>query len=333
MYMVVASLLKAYFVAFLRAINLVSRRQEYRADELACLIAGRQNLIDGLRTIHRAGTAWPAFWNGEVAPSLSDGSLVALGDGFARFVSVPEISTAIGKNLETRLQQEKVGPYDTHPPLRDRITAAQKLADSSVPQDAQPAITLLENLPSAEVKFVEECVPDMRPGTLKYVSWDEVTIRVTIPSWQKFVTEYAEPLRGVTAEALPNQIPRFREIGSRIRDPRGMLLSPPQRTARAGGLFASALALALIRTGWELQVQPAIFHIRRGDQELNPFDAVDQLMAGKLSNQAWADRCRELGISHLILLPANGVYDNPPLESGAPAELFSLTSCDDSTSK
>jgi len=311
MYAVVATLLKAYFVAFLRAINFVSRRQEYRADELACLVAGRQNLIDGLQAIHRAAVAWPAYWDNEVSPSLGNGSLVALGDGFSRFVSVPQISAALGKNLETRLKEEKVEPYNTHPPLRDRIAAAQGLADDSAPQDARPANALLENLPATEMKFVEECVPDMRPGTLKYVSWDEVAIRVTIPSWRRFVSEYAEPLKGVTAESLPDQIPKFREIGSHIRDPKGMLLWPAQRTVRAGGLFASALALAMIQAGWELQVQPAIFHIRRGEKELNPFDAVNQMMKGKLSREAWAAQCRELGISELMLLPADRGSGNP----------------------
>jgi heat shock protein HtpX len=321
MYAAVTGILKTYFVAFLRTINLVSRRQEYRADELACLVAGRQNLIDGLQTIHRAAAAWPAYWNGEVAPSLSDGSLPAIGDGFARFVSAPPISAALTKNLATRLQEENANPYDTHPPLRDRIAAAQNLADSSLPQDQRSAFTLLENLPSTEVKFVEECVPDMRPGTLKYVAWDDVAIRVTIPAWQKFVTEYAEALVGVTAETLPDQVPRFREIGSGIRDPKGMLLSPPQRTARAGSLFASALALALIRGGWELDVQPAVFHIRRGDQEFNPFEAVEQLMVGKLSREAWTSRCRDLGIAQFVLLPGEGVYENPPSGSETRAGL------------
>jgi hypothetical protein len=96
---------------------------------------------------------------------------------------------------------------------------------------------------------------------------------------------------------------KFREIGSRIRDPKGILLSPPQRTARAGGLFASALALAMIRAGWELQVAPAVFRIHRGGQEFNPFDAINQLMAGKLSRENWVARCREFGISELLLLP------------------------------
>jgi heat shock protein HtpX len=116
MYTIVATLLKWFFMAFLRGINVVSRKQEYRADELACLIAGRRNLISGLQALHRAATAWTAYWNNEVAPALDDGSLVAVGEGFCRFVSVPEISAAISKNLETRLREEKTRPYDTHPP-------------------------------------------------------------------------------------------------------------------------------------------------------------------------------------------------------------------------
>jgi Zn-dependent protease with chaperone function len=303
MYMVVATLLKGYFIAFLRVINLISRKQEYRADELACLVVGRQNLIDGLQAIHRAAVAWNFYWNNEVAPPLSDGCLVAVGDGFQRFIAVPDVSSAISKDLSKRLQEEKTQPYDTHPPLRDRIAVAEKLSEGSAPQDAQPASTLLQNLPATELKFVETCIPDTRPGSLQYVGWDDVVSRVRIPAWQKFVNEYSEPLQGVTAESIPDHMDKFREIGSRIRDPKGMLLSPPQRTARAGSLFSSALALAMIRAGWELQVAPAVFRIHYRDQEFNPFDAINQLMAGKLSRENWVARCREFGISELLLLP------------------------------
>lgn len=321
MYMVVATLLKGYFIAFLRVINLISRKQEYRADELACLVAGRQNLIDGLQAIHRAAMAWSFYWNNEVAPPLNDGCLVAVGDGFQRFIAVPEVSSAISKDLSKRLQEEKTQPYDTHPPLRDRIAAAEKLSEGSAPQDAQPASTLLQNLPATELKFVETCIPDTRPGSLQYVGWEDVVSRVRIPAWQKFVNEYSEPLQGVTADSIPDHMDKFREIGSRIRDPKGMLLSPPQRTARAGGLFASALALSMIRAGWELQVAPAVFRIHRGDQEFNPFDAISQLMAGKLSREAWVARCREFGISQLILLPKPGADQTADLQQ---AELFSV---------
>jgi heat shock protein HtpX len=311
MYMAVTMLLKWYFVSFLRISNYVSRKQEYRADELACIVAGRQNLIDGLQSLHRAAAIWPAYWNQEVQPVLSTGTLVAIGDGLTRFMAVPQISEELSKGLERRLREEKSKPYDTHPPIRDRIVALQKLPDDSAPQDSRNASCLLENLQDAEISFVENRVDDIRPGSLKYVSWDDVATRVTIPSWQQFVSEYSAPLRGVTAESLPDEMPKLREIGSHIRDPKGMLLSPDQRTARAAGLFAAALALAMIRSAWELQVGPGLFRMSQGDREFNPFLAVNQLMAKKLSREAWTAQCQELGLSPLVLLPSSPVEPNP----------------------
>ena len=301
MYIVVATLLKWYFIAFLRVINLISRKQEYRADELACLIAGRQNLIDGLQSIHCAAVAWPSYWQNEVAPSLGEGSLPAVGEGFLRYLTAPQISAAISKGLATRLQEEKTKPYDTHPPLRDRIAAAQKLPDCTRPQDTQPASTLLDHLAATELSFVQQCVTKMQPGTLKYVAWEDVGTEVTIPSWERLVAEYAEHLSGVTAESVPDYVSQLPQIGSRIRHPKGMSLSPSQRTARAGILFASALSLAMLRSGWKLEVQPASFHMCRDNQDFNPFEAIHQLSAGKISRQDWLNFCNEFGISGLSL--------------------------------
>ena len=82
-----------------------------------------------------------------------------------------------------------------------------------------------------------------------------------------------------------------------------MLLSPSQRTARAGILFASALSLAMLGSGWKLEVQPASFHMCRDNQDCNPFEDIHQLMAGKISRQDWLNFCNEFGISGLSLLP------------------------------
>jgi heat shock protein HtpX len=301
MYLVVSSVLKAYFQLFLRGINLVSRRQEYRADELACLVAGRQPLIDGLRSIHGAAMDWPFYWKNEVAPVLGDGTLPALGEGFARFMTAPEIADALTKNLEKNLQEPKTTPYDTHPPLRDRIAATENLPALSVEQDARPAAVLLDDLPALELHFIDDRIPDIKPGSLRYVSWDEVALRVTIPGWQKAVAAHAADLKGVTAEAIPAIVSRFPEIGSRIPDPKGMLLAPNQRTQRAGQLFAAALALALIENRWELNAQPGVFNLQRGTDRWNPFLAVQELMAGKLSRDGWLSKCQALGITQLAL--------------------------------
>lgn len=296
--------MKWYFVVFLRAINLVSRQKEFRADELACLIAGRQPLIDGLRSIHGAAIAWPAYWNTELAPMLNDGAIPGIGDGFAQFIAVPTIHDQIQKGLDREIQEAKTNPYNSHPPLRDRIAAAQKLtAAASLPEDSTPARSLLDHPEALELRFLERMNPDLKPGALRCVSWNELGIRVTIPAWKKFTAEYAAALEGVTAESLPDQIPKLRQIGSGIRDPKGMLLDPEQRTRRAAQLFGAGLGLALIDHGWTLQSGPGMFHLQRGEQQLNPFLIVEQLRAAKLTPQEWLAQCNALGIGKLVLAP------------------------------
>ena len=78
----------------------------------------------------------------------------------------------------------------------------------------------------------------------------------------------------------------------------------------------------MIRTGWELHVQPAVFRMQCGDQEFNPFEAIDKLMAGKLSRDDWQARCDELGISDLLLLP--DVKTSAQIAAPLQPELFSV---------
>jgi len=301
MYVVVATLMQWYFQVFLRAFNLASRQREYRADELACIIAGRQPLIDGLRAIHGAAMAWPAYWKSELAPVLNIGAMPGIADGFARFVSVPAIHDQIQKGIAKQIQEAKVNPYDSHPPLRERIDAAQKMSGDPVQEDPHPARSLLDHPDVTEVRFLEHANPDLKPGSLQCVSWDEVGARVTVPNWRKFAEEYSSALAGATAASLPDQIPRLQKIGDGMRDPKGMLLGPEQRRQRAGHLFAIGLALAMLDHGWTLHASPGIFHLSRDTSNLNPFLVMDQLIAGKLSPQEWIAQCQALGISQLPL--------------------------------
>ncbi|MGA3327677.1 MAG: M48 family metallopeptidase, partial [Terriglobia bacterium] len=59
-YFVVTRVMMAYWNLFLRITQLISRRQEYRADELACSVAGSRALIEGLQDIHRGAAALSA---------------------------------------------------------------------------------------------------------------------------------------------------------------------------------------------------------------------------------------------------------------------------------
>jgi heat shock protein HtpX len=309
MYMVVATLMKWYFQLFLRAINLASRQREYRADELACLVAGRQPLIEGLRAIHGASMAWPTYWQTELVPVLNSGALPGVAEGFARFVTVPRIFEQIQKGVAKQIQVAKQNPYDSHPPLRDRIAAAQKiplqqLSHTLADLDSRPAHTLINSAGEVELHFLEGANPNLKPGSLRCISWDEVGPRVMIPNWRKFVAGFSKYLEGVTAESLSVQAANFQKIGDSMPNPPGLLLDPQQRKQRAGHLFAVGLSLALIDRGWQLVSEPGISSLRFKEFELNPFQTIEQLGAGKLSANEWVARCRTLGISDVLLNPS-----------------------------
>lgn len=42
--------------------------------------------------------------------------------------------------------------------------------------------------------------------------------------------------------------------------------------------------------------------MRRDNQDFNPFDTINQLMAGKITRQDWLDFCNTFRISGLLLL-------------------------------
>jgi heat shock protein HtpX len=301
MNMVATFILKWYFIFFLRVINFVSRKKEYRADELACLVAGAEPLVQGLRKIHGASMAWGPYWNSEVVPVLNQGCKPAIADGFSRFLAAPQIEEQVTKGIEKEIEEGKTEPYDTHPPLRNRIAAIEKLNAEPGEKDKELAISLLEQPEAAELQFLELANPSLAKNSLRQVGWDEIGCTVTIPSWKAAVGEYAPMMVGITAGALPEVVKKLPQMGSKIRDPRGMLLTPQQRTQRAGQLLAMALGLALLEKGWALDAQPGWFFLGKGADRINTFALMDELIEGKITAEGWAEMCREFGVADLEL--------------------------------
>jgi Zn-dependent protease with chaperone function len=301
MNMVVTFILKWYFIFFLRVINFVSRKKEYRADELACLVAGSEPLVQGLRKIHGASMAWGPYWNSEVVPVLNQGCKPAIADGFSRFMGAPQIEVQVTKGIEREIAEGKTEPYDTHPPLRDRIAAIEKFKEEPVEKDGEMAISLLEQPESTELQFLELMNPKLAKNSLRQVGWDEIGQTVTIPSWRAAVGEYAPMMNGITAGSLPEVVKKLPQMGSKIRDPRGMLLTPEQRRQRAGQLLGMALGLALLERGWELKAQPGSFFLAKGTEQINPPALIEELAGGKISPENWVKMCEEFGIADLEL--------------------------------
>ncbi len=297
LYMIVTQVLKWNFLFFLRVTNFVSRRKEFRADELACLVAGKEAVIEGLRKTHAGAMAWSTYWNTEVLPVLQLGCIPPIGDGLLRFLAAPQIAEQIVRGTEQEIAEGKTKPYDTHPPLRDRIAAIQAMPADSREQSKEPALSLLKDPESAELRFLQSLNPNLPKEGLRPVKWKETGSMVTIPAWKAWVREYAALLNGICPESLSETVKGLSTIGARIRDPKGMLLRPEQRKQRAMHLLGSALGLVLVEKGWQLESQPGEFFLHRGTEKLNVFDLINQLAGGKIPDEVWWQRCKAWGIA------------------------------------
>lgn len=312
LYRVVFAVLHWYWLLFLRAINFVSRKQEYRADELACIVAGPTSLVSGLRGVHASALAWPAYWKTEVAPMLNSGRLPSITDGFSQFLTAPTIAQGVRQGLEAEVRDGKSDPFDSHPPLRDRISAANQLALDSPEQDRRPAWILLGDMSLAELNFLHAVNPDLPRNALQRVSWEESASAVIIPNWIETVAEYADQLPGMMIGNLPETLGKVPEIAAKMRDPKGMLLTPEQRVARARSLLATAFALALVNNGWTLHSLPGVFYLDRNNEQLQPFKLIVQLSDGVIRSEAWTEMCTKHEIGSIELAPPTPVTTATP---------------------
>jgi heat shock protein HtpX len=288
--------LVAYWKLFMRVTQLISRRQEYRSDELACYIAGSDALIEGLQGVNKASAVLGPYWNSVVVPAVNIGYRPQLADGFGRFMNAPAISQAASDYLARQLASSRTDPLDTHPPLNARIAKARALGIVAERTDDQPSISLIDNLSNLEKALLGRMAPALANAELKPMEWETAGAEVYLPSWQKHVTEFLHLLTGITVASLPRLLKDPRDIAARIPDPPGMLLTREQRSERAATLLRCALTLALLDHGWKLQIQPGNFSLQRGDLLLEPPVVITKLQSGELSARSWATYCTNAGI-------------------------------------
>ena len=197
-----------YGNAFLRITHAISRRQELAADALSARVSGTTTTIDALKVIHGAGMAFAPYWHMEVVPALQRGFRPPLADGFRHFVTAPDIATNVATALETEIADGKVDPYDTHPPLRERILAleAVPVGNGVTNDDASLAISLIDDVAALERAFVDGIVRDEFRGKLAPLTWEDAGERVWVPAWQERVRAFASG--ALAADAWRDQCDR-----------------------------------------------------------------------------------------------------------------------------
>jgi heat shock protein HtpX len=304
-YMLLMTAMRMYWMLFMRITQAISRRQEFRSDELACHIAGSQPLIEGLEGINRCQSALSAYWNSVVLPVAAGGFQPQIADGFMRFMNAPHVAKATSEHLAKVIAVTKPSPMDTHPPLPQRIQRARlynlrapALAGQS-PQSELPMISLLDDLAPLEAGLLKKFVPSLATTALKPLTWESAGTEVFIPRWRKQVANHAQFLSTKMVKDLPGLVKEPREISAitnAIANPPGTTLNPSQRHARAVDVLYCAMATCLLDHGWTLQTQPGIVLFECAGGKFDPGAPMAAIKAGKLSALEWETDCATRGI-------------------------------------
>lgn len=316
-----------YAMMFFLITNAVSRHEEYAADRLSALIAGSEAAVAGLHNIHKGGLGFQIFWISEVAPLLESGFRPPLAEGFTRFLKSPKVSEAVSDALKKEMEECNTDSYDSHPSLKDRLAALQKLSNGnhppfqdhvaavknlhlgSAPADDPLAIFLIENLPELEIQLLETMAGSEAVQALKPVGWDEIGEKAYLPIWEKLVSEQASALKGLTPDSLCEMSRYISAFEKHIKSPHDRALAPDEASSVAFRSVGAALTVALKKRGWTLSVPIGeAVYLKQGEEIIEPFNVLPGLISGDLPADAWKQKCAAIGISdiNLCLLTSDG---------------------------
>lgn len=293
-----------YGNAFLRITHAISRRQEFAADALAARVTGTATTITALKTIHSAGMAFQPYWHAEILPAIQKGYRPPIAEGFLEFSAAPHIATSIARAMTEEMAEGKSDPYDTHPPLRERVAALESAppVQRETAEDHAMAITLLRDVPALETAMLDGMLRDDYRGKLKPLSWDDAGSELWIPVWR----EQARALSNVLSGLTPNMLPKL------AADPGGLAVtlgfvrnrgaSSDDTTREAGHVIGAAMAIALHSRGFAVSARPGhAVRLFRNDVEIEPFDALRGLIDRTLTAEAWREQCDRAAIASVDL--------------------------------
>ncbi|MBI2265773.1 MAG: M48 family metalloprotease [Armatimonadetes bacterium] len=283
---------------FLRITHAVSRQQEYAADMLAAKVAGTGATAKALQATQEGAVAFMPYWIEEVAPLLNAGYRPPISDGFSMFLE----EALTRKNIARLLDEEKASPkdpYDTHPPIEDRIRAIEKLPARSQEVDKAKAVSLLgDHIPELELQFLSLQGGTSEAQALKPLKWEDVEITVYLPGWRKLVQGQKEALSGITPSVLPELARDMTQFKSRLKAPDGRGPDAEDLTGLSFATVGSSLALVFHEMGWGFHVRPgANVSFRSGDQDIEPFTILPMLISDELKGDEWKGMVASLGIS------------------------------------
>ncbi|WP_018544155.1 M48 family metalloprotease [Streptomyces sp. LaPpAH-108] len=155
-YRAMAWLYTQYGKLYLRASLSTARAQEYAADRTAVRLAGRDATASALREVAVLADRHAFYLEAYATLGLSAGSLPPRGEfygGFGRLLAAREEQLAA---MRAELPSREVSPYDSHPPMAERVRRIEELpADGRAAGAGGPALDLLTD-PARTLTLLED---------------------------------------------------------------------------------------------------------------------------------------------------------------------------------
>ncbi|MFF8725278.1 M48 family metalloprotease [Streptomyces sp. NPDC015171] len=174
-YRAMAKIYTAYGKLYLRASLSTARGQEYAADLSAARIAGRDATASALREIPVLSASHDFYVDSYATLGLQARLMPPRGEffgGFGRLLTARELDLA---ELRSELPEMPVGPYDSHPPIAERVRRIEALpADGRTDEGKGTSLALLTD-PARTLAALEDAVLiDELLGYPRAAGWEEL---------------------------------------------------------------------------------------------------------------------------------------------------------------
>ncbi|WP_030371695.1 M48 family metallopeptidase [Streptomyces rimosus] len=206
---------QAYARFYLRATNSVGRGQELAADRVAARVAGRDATASALREIAVLDVVHDFYLNEYVALGARAALLPPPGEvcgGVRHLLADPELRSDLAE-LRGEPGPGNGSPYDSHPPVAERIRLIEALPDDGRAADpARPALALLRE-PGRLLVELERVLLTPEALAMERADWPELIHRAT----HALAEADAEALRTALSEADAKMV---RTLPVDAREPR-----------------------------------------------------------------------------------------------------------------
>lgn len=277
---------------FLRITRGIGRAQELTADAVAKEVVGADDTATAMEKVERLAPAWDAYWYEEYLPALQAGVAPPLFDGFIEFADRPELRPKLAEHMDRR-RVTPPSPYDTHPPLEERLSALG--FSEAQPAPLRESLELLGDCEKAERAALNLVL--RKDAEVRKLPWSQVGQEVWLPSWREELQEQSETVKEWRAVDLRTILEASDRWYAALR--RGPnVLSRRAQAVWLRGFAVRWLAVALADQGFTMSTRPgAPILLHRDTLEVDPEQEVTALRDGKITVEAWVQRCHSFGLT------------------------------------